>query len=79
MTQDEYRFPPFDYFQFGNVFCGSLGPLRWRVEPCPKAEPPVMRVWKWKNGLCYEKREEDCQSAEFPLTPEGLEELADWL
>lgn len=79
MARDEYQFPPFDYFQFGNVFCGSLGGLRWRVEPRPKAEPPVMHIWKWENGLCYEKREEDCPEGEFPLTPEGLEELLGWL
>lgn len=79
MSRPDYQFPPFDYFQFGNVFCGSLGPLRWRVEPRPKADPPVMHVWRWENGLCFEKREETCREEDFPLTPEGLEELQDWL
>lgn len=79
MSRPDYQFPPLDYFQFGNVFCGSLGPLRWRVEPQPKADPPVMHVWRWENGLCFEKREETCREEDFPLTPEGLEELQDWL
>jgi len=79
MRREEFQLPQFDYFQFGNVHCGSLGELRWRIEPQTKAEPPAMRAWKWKNGLCFEKREEPCQSEEFPLTPEGLDELAAWL
>lgn len=79
MSRPDYRFPPFDYFQFGNVFCGSLGPLRWRVEPRPKADPPAMHVWRWQNGLCFEQREENCPESDFPLTPEGLETLQDWL
>lgn len=79
MPRDDHQFPPFDYFQFGNVFCGSLGRLRWRVEPRPREEPPVMNVWKWRNGLCFEKREEGCPEREFPLTPEGLDKVIGWL
>lgn len=79
MTKDDYQFPPFDYLRFGNIFCGSLGPLRWRMEPRPKEQPPVMRVWKWRNGLCFEKREEGCPEKDFPLAAEQLDEVARWL
>ncbi len=79
MSHPDYHFPPFDPFQFGNVFCGSLGPLRWRVELLPKAEPPSIRGWWWENGLCFERREEGCPEKDFPLSPEGLEELQNWL
>lgn len=79
MVQDLYRFPQFDYFEFGNVFSGSLRELRWRIEPRPKADPPVLHIWKWNNTLCFEKREEGCPEADFPLTPQGLEELKGWL
>lgn len=79
VAKEEYPFPPLDYFQFGNVFCGSLGPLRWRAEPLPKADPPVIRVWKWRNGLCFEKREENCPEGEFPLSAGGLDQTIEWL
>lgn len=79
MYKQDYKLPQFDYFQFGNVHCGSLGALRWRIEPRPKEDPPVLHAWKWKNGLCFEKREEDCLEEDFPLTPDGLEEMRGWL
>ncbi len=78
LYKQDYKLPQFDYFQFGNVHCGSLGALRWRIEPRPKEDPPVLHAWKWKNGLCFEKREEDCPEADFPLSPEGLEQLEEW-
>lgn len=71
--------PQFDYFQFGNCHTGSHGAVRWRIEPRTKEEPPAIHAWRWKNGLCFEKREEDCLEADFPLTPEGLESLRGWL
>lgn len=79
MAVNDYQLPQFDYFQFGNCHTGSFGEIRWRVQPQAKEDPPVMQAWRWKNGLCFEKREEDCQEAAFPLTPEGLEELQKWL
>ncbi len=76
-------FREFDYFQFGNVFCGSKGPFRWRVEPrIPKEkeerDKSVLHLWYWWDGLCFEK----CSPAgegEFPLTEAGLEEAKAWL
>ena len=81
MAKNGLDFREFDYFQFGNVFCGSRGPLRWRVEPrIPKEkdQPQVMHVWYWWEDLCFEK----CTPAgeqDFPLTEEGLEQVKAWL
>ena len=78
MAFQEYPLPQFDYFQFGNCHTGSQGPVRWRIEPQGKADPPVIHVWRWENGLCFEKRETPCPEADFPLSPEGLEALQAW-
>ena len=40
MYKQDYKLPQFDYFQFGNVHCGSLGALRWRIEPRPNGWIP---------------------------------------
>lgn len=79
MAQEGLALPQFDYLQFGNVHCGSLGELRWRIEPRGKADPPALHAWKWRNGLCFEKREDPCPEEDFPLTPEGEEALRAWL
>ena len=78
MAVSDLPLPQFDYFQFGNCHTGSHGAVRWRIEPRTKEEPPVMHTWRWQNGLCFEKREEDCPEADFPLSPEGLEQLEEW-
>lgn len=79
MSVQDISLPQLDYFQFGNCHTGSRGAARWRIQPKPKEDPPVFHAWRWENGLCFEKREEDCPEADFPLTPEGLEQLRGWL
>ena len=83
MAGMELDFRQLDYFQFGNVFCGSKGKLRWRVEPrIPKEkeeqDKSVLHVWCWWDGLCFEKCTPSAE-ADFPLTQEGLDRLKAWL
>lgn len=47
--------PTFAYFDFGNIWMGSLlGDMNYRIEPLKKAEPPALKVCVWYGEICFE-------------------------
>lgn len=47
--------PTFAYFDFGNIWMGSLlGDMNYRIEPLKKAEPPALKVSVWYGEICFE-------------------------
>lgn len=72
----EYKIvlPTLSSLEFGNVWTGSRGNVRWRILPASG----VMHAEVWRGPMCRE-----CSTVEteqdFPLTEEGLEELRAWL
>ena len=83
---EELFLPVLHSFENNNVFTGSLGELRFRVEPSitmktPKEvdmEASSMKCEYWHGKLCYEKSEMEGEQV-FPLSPEGREAMRSWL
>ena len=78
--------PTLHTFAMKNVFTGSYGMLRFRIEPAvvmatPKEvdfEQSTMQVQYWHGLYCYEKSEME-GSETFPLSEEGRQNMLDWL
>ena len=60
--------------QYGNVWTGSRKNARWRIVPAEGE----MAAEVWPGPLCYELSEV-AKTARFPISPEGIEQLRDWL
>ena len=79
--------PTFHTFENGNVFTGSYGALRFKITPQVQMLPgnkevnhaeSSMTAEYWHGLYCYEKSQIE-ESKVFPLTPQGREEMKDWL
>lgn len=47
--------PTFAYFDFGNIWSGSLlKDFNYKIIPKAKDEPPVLKVVIWYGSLCLE-------------------------
>lgn len=66
--------PVLHFFENGNSFTGSFGPLRFFLKP----EKDTIQAQIWHGIYCMEKSEIE-QTREFPLTVEGREALQAWL
>ncbi len=62
------------FYQYGNVFTGSLGKYRFRVAP----EGEMLHVFVWTGEKCFELSDAG-QPADFPLSEEGLEQVRAYL
>ena len=68
--------PNFHYFRSKNMFRGSLGGFRYRLEP----DGELLRGIAWAGPNCMECTDpERLHREEFPLTEAGLEEARAWL
>ena len=82
----ELFLPTLHTFAMKNIFTGSMGLFRFRVQPnvimaTPKEvdfEQSTMLVEYWHGLFCYEKSEME-GSETFPLTEEGRQAMLDWL
>jgi len=78
--------PTLHSFRMGNVFTGSSGNLRFRAAPVssellpadPDSKVNAIHAEYWHGLFCYEKSQIE-ESADFPLTVEGLEQMRQWL
>jgi len=78
--------PTLHTFVNENVFTGSCGPLRFRIEPhvvkaTPKeADLPAssIRCELWHGELCYELSQIEAERV-FPMSEEGRAEMKAWL
>ncbi len=83
---EELFLPTLHYFAMDNLFTGSMGAFRFRVQPnVVKATPKEvdftqssMTVEYWHGPFCYEKSEMEAKET-FPLTEEGREQMRSWL
>ena len=71
---DEIFVPVLHHFENGNTFTGSFGLLRFILIP----HDDVISASVWHGIFCLEKSEIE-DTADFPLTAEGREELCVWL
>lgn len=83
---EELYLPTLHTFAMKNLFTGSMGLFRFRIQPnvvmaTPKEvdfEQSTIRAEYWHGLFCYEKSEME-GSAEFPMTEEGRSALLEWL
>ena len=72
----ELFLPVLSHFENGNFWTASGGRMRYRVDPEPGEEPQLAaRVWEGPWSLADSPVEE---TAQFPLSEAGLEELRAW-
>lgn len=84
MLRDNEKFylPNLHHFQNDNTFYGSFRGLRFRVKS-EQVEDDEGKRWFmatlcWYGDFCLE--ESDVVAADrFPMTPEGYEQVLDWL
>lgn len=83
---EELFIPTLHTFAMKNLFTGSYGMLRFRIEPNVVMATPkevdfaqsTMSVKYWHGIYCYEKSEMEGEET-FPLTEEGREAMTAWL
>ena len=82
----EIFLPTLHSFAMNNIFTGSCGPLRFRIEPnvvklTPKEvdmENSTIFAQFWRGPLCYEKSQMEGENT-FPMSEQGREDLKAWL
>lgn len=82
----ELFLPTLHTFAMKNIFTGSVGMFRFRIEPkvvmaTPKEvdfEQSAMLAEYWHGLYCYEKSEIE-GSETFPMSEEGRQAMYDWL
>lgn len=84
MLRDNEKFylPNLHHFQNDNTFYGSFRGLRFRVKS-EQAEDAEEKRWFmatlcWYGDYCLEESDV-VDTARFPMTPEGYEQVLDWL
>ena len=70
----EIFLPTLSSMEYGNVWTGSRGELRFRVVP----RDGEMTVEAWRGPLCYECSAV-AETAQFPISREGIDRLRKWL
>ena len=66
--------PPLSFWENGNSWYGSLGQARFFIQP----QEGQLTLQLWKGPLTKEFSE-ILEEASFPISQEGLGELADWV
>lgn len=82
----ELFLPTLHTFAMKNIFTGSVGLFRFRIQPnvvmaTPKEvdfEQSTMFAEYWHGLFCYEKSEME-GSETFPMSEEGRQAMYDWL
>ena len=82
----EIFLPTLHTFAMKNLFTGSCGALRFRVQPNVVMatakevdfEQSTIFVQYWHGPFCYEKSEMEGENT-FPMTEEGRSEILRWL
>lgn len=83
---DELYLPTLHSFAMDNIFTGSCGSFRFRIEPqVVKATPKEVDFTQsticakcWHGPFCYEKSEIEAEKI-FPMTEEGRLAMKQWL
>ena len=82
----ELYLPTLHTFAMKNLFTGSFGSLRFRIQPNVimatakevDFEQSTIYVQYWHGPLCYEKSEMEGENT-FPMTEEGRADMLRWL
>ena len=82
----ELFLPTLHTFAMNNIFTGSVGMFRFRVEPKVQMKTPkevdfeasTMEAEFWHGLYCYEKSEMEGKEV-FPLSEQGRQDMLNWL
>ena len=82
---EELYLPTLHTFAMNNVFTGSVGNFRFKIVPkvakngkeVDFANSCIFAEY-WHGPFCYEKSTMEGENT-FPMSPEGREELLQWL
>ena len=67
--------PALPFFESGNVYTGSIcQSYRFRIEK----EADALTASFWTQDVCYECAE-NVQTAQFPISEDGLRSCVDWI
>ena len=83
---EDFYLPTLHSFAMDNIFAGSCGSFRFRIEPqVVKATPTEVDFAQstilakfWHGPFCYEKSEMEAEKT-FSMTEEGRLAMLDWL
>ena len=86
MHQKDLFVPTLHTFENNNIFTGSWWMLRFKITPDVIMATPKevdiaassMKAEFWHGLFCYEKSEIEGEKV-FPMSPEGRQEMIDWL
>ena len=78
--------PTLHTFAMSNIFTGSCGAFRFRIEPTVvmrtqkevDMEASSMTAKFWHGQFCYEKSEMEGEKT-FPMSEEGRQDMKAWL
>lgn len=71
---NDFDIPRPFYFQSGNTFTGSRKNLNYKIVP----KDDIFHVSVWHGFICSELAEIQ-DSAEFPISEEGFQNMLQWL
>ncbi len=75
MTIDVIQAQTLEWFEFKNIYTGSVGDFRYRIAPDVKESKLKASVY---TEYSYHHAK-DIQETEFPLTEDGLLEARKWI
>ncbi len=68
--------PTLLFWENGNSFYGSCGPIRFFIQPLPEEQQLRTEIWTGPLAKEYSQIED---TTAFPLSEEGLAQTAAWL
>ena len=74
---DEFAFLNLNFFTKAEVYPGSIGTFRYRFKRSGWTGDGQLQVWVYEN-ICFELAK-DVETAVFPWTEAGVEDLRSWL
>lgn len=84
---EDFFIPRLHSLAMNNVFTGSKGNFRFRIEPAITKKPKskevdfdasFLKAECWHGPFCYEKSTMEDEKI-FPLSEEGRQDMIDWL
>ena len=72
-----FSFLTFHFLQKAEVYPGSIGTFRYRLQRTGKAGDGQIQGWVYEN-VCFELAQ-DVETVTFPWTEEGVDSLRTWL
>ena len=77
METDQFAFLTLNFLQKAQIYPGSLGTFRYRLQRNGKANDGSIQAWVYEN-ICFEKAQ-DIVTDTFASTDDGMAAIRAWL